>query len=303
MSEIDNILKNYASDNTAVQNNLRKILNHGALGGTGRMVILPVDQGFEHGPDKSFAPNPLGYNPVYHYEVAVETGLSAFAAPLGMLEVIGNNPQIPTILKMNSAALLTSSNIDPNQAITATVDDAIRMGCSAIGYTIYPGSDYFYDMVNKLAPIATAAKQAGLVVVVWSYPRGNGIIKGFEAALDISNYAAHIAALCGAHIIKVKIPDAKIMQKDLQDNSELTAAIENNDKQHMVRLVVRSCFAGKRLVVFSGGATKQKSNLIEEVKAIKNGGGNGSIIGRNAFQRNKTEAIEILNEIIEIYKH
>src|SRR5579872_5966729 len=144
---VKEILSWYGADNTGTLTNLTRLLNHGRLAGTGKLVILPVDQGFEHGPARSFAPNPPAYDPHYHFQLAIEAGLSAYAAPLGMIEAGAATfaGQIPTILKLNSANSLSRLKEDADQAVTGSVADALRLGCSAIGFTIYPGSDAAYD--------------------------------------------------------------------------------------------------------------------------------------------------------------
>jgi len=304
MSEpVKRILDGYESDNPGTKANLARILMHGRLGGTGKLVILPVDQGFEHGPARSFAPNPAAYDPHYHYQLAIDAGLSAYAAPLGFLEAGADSfaGSIPTILKLNSANSLARAKDAPSQAITAGVKDALRLGCAAIGYTIYPGSDAAYDMIGEIAELAREAKSYGLAVVIWSYPRGGALSKPGETAIDICAYAAHMAALLGAHIIKVKPPT---------EHLELEAAKKVYEAQKIdirtlgarVRHVVQSCFGGRRIVVFSGGEAKDLDGLFNEVRAIRDGGGNGSIIGRNTFQRPREEALKMLDTIIQIYQ-
>jgi class I fructose-bisphosphate aldolase len=300
--EVQNILSHYESDNPGTKRNLASILMHGKLGGTGRMLILPVDQGFEHGPDRSFASNPMAYDPHYHYSLAIEAGLNAYAAPLGMLEAGASTfaGAIPTILKMNSANSLAPKDAAPYQAITASVRDALRLGCSAIGFTIYPGSDSAYDMMNEISDMAEEAKSVGLAVVIWSYPRGGDLSKEGETALDIISYGAHMAALMGAHIIKVKPPTDFLENKDAK-KVYLDKNIPKSTLQERIAHVKQACFAGKRLVVFSGGANKSLEDLYMEAKSIHNGGGNGSIIGRNSFQRPREEALKMLNELTKIY--
>jgi len=142
-----------------VKGNLCRILMNGKLGGTGKMIILPVDQGFEHGPARSFAPNPDAYDPHYHYQLAIDAGLNAYAAPLGMLEAGADTyaGQIPTILKVNSANSLIPSVALKDQAITASVDDALRIGASAIGFTVYPGSAAGLDMFEEISAMREEA--------------------------------------------------------------------------------------------------------------------------------------------------
>jgi len=275
----------------------------GKLGGTGKLVILPVDQGFEHGPARSFAKNIEAYDPHYHFQLAIDAGLSAFAAPMGMLEAGADTfaGQIPLIMKTNSSNSLSREQDAPNQAITGSVREAIRLGCSAVGFTIYPGSDDALDMISEVQEMAAEAKDAGLAVVIWSYPRGGDIRKEGETAIDIVAYAAHMAALIGAHIIKVKPPTSHIElieAKKVYSAEKIPIKTLTNRIEH----IVQSCFQGKRLVVFSGGASKNKQGLLNEIKDLYKGGASGSIIGRNSFQRPYKEALELLNEVTDIYK-
>ncbi len=295
---IKNILSRYESDNPGTKANLARILTHGRLGGTGKMIILPVDQGFEHGPARSFSVNPAAYDPHYHYQLAIDAGLNAYAAPLGPLEAGADTfaGQIPTILKVNSSNSWATTK---DQAVTAGVDDALRLGCAAIGFTIYPGSEHFFELIEEIRELSLEAKSFGIPTVIWSYPRGGELTKEGELALDVSAYAAHMAALLGAHIIKVKLPSDNIAQKDAK------AAYEGSDwsaQADRVRHVVQSCFNGRRLVVFSGGATKGVDAVFQDGKDIRDGGGNGSIIGRNTFQRPREDALAMLDRLVRIYK-
>lgn len=296
--QVQAILDKYEGASPAVKANLARILMQGRLGGTGKLVILPVDQGFEHGPARSFAVNPAAYDPHYHYQLAIDAGLSAYAAPLGMLEAGADTfaGQIPTILKVNSSNSWATSI---SQAKTASVADAVRLGCAAIGFTIYPGSDAIFDAMEQIAEMSAEAKMAGIATVIWSYPRGGMLSKEGELALDVGAYAAHMAALLGAHIIKVKLPTDHIEQKDAQKAYEGADWSKQSDR---VRHVVQSSFAGRRIVVFSGGAAKGADAVFQDARDIRDGGGNGSIIGRNTFQRPRDEAIAMLNRIVAIYK-
>ena len=294
---VQKILGNYESDNPGVKANLHRILMQGKLGGTGKLIILPVDQGFEHGPARSFAVNPPAYDPHYHYQIAIDAGLSAYAAPLGMLEAGADTfaGQIPTILKLNSSNSWASG---ANQAVTASVDDALRLGCSAIGFTIYPGSDDVFEMMEEIKELRAEAASVGIATVIWSYPRGGHLPKSGELALDVGAYAAHMAALLGAHIIKVKLPSNHIEQEEAKKAYEGTDWSKQSDR---VRHVVQSSFAGRRIVVFSGGAAKGADAVYQDARDIRDGGGNGSIIGRNTFQRPREEALALLQKIIDIY--
>ena len=293
------ILSGYESENPGVKANLARILMQGRLGGTGKLVILPVDQGFEHGPARSFAPNPPAYDPHYHFDLALEAGLSAYAAPLGMIEAGAGSfaGQIPTILKMNSANSLSRLK---DQAVTASVADALRLGCSAIGFTIYPASDDQFEMMEEIRDLAKEAKASGLAVVVWSYPRGGDLSKESETAVDICAYAAHMACLLGAHIIKVK-PPTEALGLDAAAKVYRDREIPVDTLAARTAHVVQSCFNGRRMVVFSGGEARDTEGLLNEIRQLRDGGATGSIVGRNAFQRPREEALELLGRIVDIY--
>ncbi|MBN8542698.1 MAG: class I fructose-bisphosphate aldolase [Alphaproteobacteria bacterium] len=301
--KVKEILGWYEGASDATKKNLARMLMQGKLGGTGKMVILPVDQGFEHGPARSFAVNPAAYNPHYHFQLALDAGLNAYAAPLGMIEagVDSFKGKLPTILKVNSNNSLAPKDEQPDQAVTATVDDAVRLGCAAIGYTIYPGSAKANDMLEELRELTAEAKAKGLVVVVWSYPRGAGLSKEGETAIDVTAYAAHIAALVGAHIIKVKPPTAHIEQAEAKKVYE-KEKIAVGTLAERIAHIKQTTFGGRRIVIFSGGGAKSNAEVLDEVKGIAAGGGDGSIMGRNAFQRPKAEAESLLNDIINVYK-
>ncbi len=291
------MLAKYESDNPGTKANLARILMHGRLGGTGKLIILPVDQGFEHGPARSFSVNAPAYDPHYHYQLAIDAGLSAFAAPLGMLEAGADTfaGQVPTILKVNSSNSWASG---ANQALTGSVEDALRLGCSAIGFTIYPGSDDCFDMIEEIREMSAEAKSVGIATVIWSYPRGGKLPKSGELALDVGAYAAHMAALLGAHIIKVKLPSDHIEQEDAR---KCYAGQDWSKQADRVKHVVEACFNGRRIVVFSGGAAKGADAVYQDARDIRDGGGNGSIIGRNTFQRERGEAMAMLDKLVNIY--
>ena len=299
---VKDILSWYGADNIGTLTNLSRLLNHGTLAGSGRMVILPVDQGFEHGPARSFAPNPPAYDPRYHFELAIESGCSAYAAPLGFLEAGAREfaGEIPLILKLNDHDVLLEE-ADPTQALTGSVADALRLGCVGIGFTIYPGSLHRLEMYSQIRTIAEEAKRHGLAVVIWSYPRGSGLSKAGETAIDVTAYAAHIAAQLGAHVIKVKLPSAHIEQDAAKKVYE-KERVPIGTPAERVRHVVQSTFNGRRVVIFSGGPTQERDEAVfEEARAIRAGGGFGSIIGRNSFQRGKPDALKFLKTIMDIY--
>ncbi len=301
--KVKEILSWYESDNPGTKANIARMLMQGKLGGTGKMVILPVDQGFEHGPARSFAPNPDAYDPHYHFQLAVDAGLNAYAAPLGMIEAGADTfaGQIPLILKVNSSNSLTPKDQAPNQAITGTVKDALRLGCGAIGFTIYPGSHAVQDMMEEIREMTLEAKSHGLAVVIWSYPRGADISKDGETGVDICAYAAHMAALLGAHIIKVKPPTKHLENGEAKKVYE-KQGIKIDTLADRIAHVKQTTFGGKRIVIFSGGAAKGLNDVYDEIRGLRDGGANGSIIGRNTFQRPREEALAMLAEIIRIFK-
>ena len=301
-TRVKEILSWYASENPGVRTNLARMLNHGTLAGTGRMVILPVDQGFEHGPARSFAVNPAGYDPLYHYQLAIDAGCNAYAAPLGFIEAGAAEfaGDIPLILKMNNHDVLNDEK-DPLSAVTATVKDAQRLGCVAAGFTIYPGSANAQAMYQQCREMIAEARDAGLASVVWSYPRGSSLSKEGETALDVVAYAAQIAAQLGAHIIKVKPPTAHIEQAEAKKAYD-KAGVPMSTLAERVRHVVQSSFDGKRIVIFSGGATRDDDNLLfDEYRQLRDGGAFGSIIGRNSFQRKREHALSFLGTVMKIY--
>lgn len=295
------ILSWYGSDSPGTLTNLARLMNHGTLAGTGKLVILPVDQGFEHGPARSFAPNPPAYDPRYHFELAIESGCNAYAAPLGFLEAGARDfaGQVPLLLKLNDHDVLMDER-DPTQALTGSVADAIRLGCVGIGFTIYPGSMHRLEMYSQIRALAEEAKQHGLVVVLWSYPRGSALSKEGETGIDVTAYAAHIAAQLGAHIIKVKLPSAHIEQAAAKKVYE-KEGVPVGTLAERVRHVVQATFSGRRVVIFSGGPAERDDVVFEEIRGIRDGGGFGSIIGRNSFQRKKPEALKFLRTIMDIY--
>ncbi len=299
---VKQILSWYGSDSPGVKANLARMLNHGSLAGTGKMVILPVDQGFEHGPARSFAPNPDGYDPEYHVNLAIDSGCNAYAAPLGFIEAVADRHagQIPLILKLNNSDTLAKVE-QPCSAVTGSVKDAIRLGCTALGYTIYPGSGFRNRMYEDLRQLILEAKEYGLPTIVWAYPRGAGLSKEGETAVDVSAYAAQISAQLGAHVIKIKPPNPKVEQPEAQKVFE-KHKIPTATLAERVRHCVQSAFNGKRIVIFSGGEAKDTPAVLEEVKGLAEGGAFGSIMGRNAFQRPRGEAIKLLQDVMEIFR-
>jgi fructose-bisphosphate aldolase, class I len=298
---VKQILSWYGSETPGTRTQLYRLLTSGALAGTGKLVILPVDQGFEHGPIRSFASNPAAHDPLYHFQLAIDAGCNAYAAPLGFLEAGAADyaGQIPLILKLNNSDSL--SKVAPCSALTGSVDDALRLGCVGIGFTIYPASELRNTMYEELKELTVEAKAKGLAVIVWSYPRGSGISKEGETAIDVAAYAAHIACQLGAHVVKIKPPTAHIEQPEAKKEIE-KAKIPIGTLAERVRYCVQAAFAGRRIVIFSGGAAKGNDEVLEEIKQLHQGGSFGSIVGRNAFQRSHAAGVGLLKQIIGIYK-
>ncbi len=298
--KVRKILSWYESDNPGSKTNLARILMAGKLGGTGKMVILPVDQGWEHGPARSFAANPPAYDPHYFFKLAIDAGLNAYAAPLGQLEAGADTyaGSVPMILKLNNA---NSHATTKDQAVTASVEDALRLGCAAVGFTMYPGADVQFEMIEEFREIALEAKSCGLAVVLWSYPRGGNLSKEGETAIDVTAYAAHMAAQLGAHIIKVKPPTDFIEQADAKKVYE-AQNIDISTLSARIAHVLQSAFNGRRLVVFSGGAAKGNGEIYNEIRQLRDGGASGSIIGRNSFQRSREDALKLLADVVRIYQ-
>lgn len=292
------MLSHYERDCPGTKANLARLLMHGQLGGTGRLLVLPVDQGFEHGPTQSFAPNPPAYDPHYMFRLAAEARLSALAAPLGLLESGADSfaGTVPLILKANSANRLARA---PDQAVAATVRDALQLGCAAIGFTVYFGADAQYEQIEEVREAIAEARAHGLAVVVWAYPRGGDLSKESRTALDVVSYAVHMAALMGAHIIKTKAPDAHLARDDARDAFR---EVQTSSLSARVSHVMRCAFEGRRIVLFSGGGAKNENDILDEVRAIHSGGGNGSIIGRNSFQRPQAASVNMLNGIASVYR-
>jgi class I fructose-bisphosphate aldolase len=245
--------------------------------------------------------NPAGYDPDYHFELAIESACNARRparrAPRQRRSLRRGRPAHPEAQQPRDL----HDEKDPVSVQTGSVGDALQLGCVAIGYTIYPGSASSGRMYEQIRALTEEAHTSGLAVVVWSYPRGSSLSKEGETAIDVCAYAAQISAQLGADIIKVKLPTAHIEQDAARKVYE-KEKVEIATLADRVRHVVQSSFAGKRIVIFSGGAKTGDAELMDQMRAIRDGGGFGSIIGRNSFQRPKAEAVKLLRSIMEIYK-
>lgn len=291
------ILAHYDGEPPGVKASLARLLMHGRTGGSGALLILPVDQGVEHGPARSFAVNPAAYDPHYVFELAGEAELSALAAPLGLLSTGADRfaGTVPLILKANSGNSLAT---EQDQAVTASVRDALRLGCTAIGFTIYPGSPHQFDMFEEVRDSIAEARACGLAVIVWAYPRGGDLAEEDENALDIVAHAAQIAVQLGAHIVKVKLPTERVA-RSANRAAYAASGVDYATPVNRVAHIMQAALAGRRLVVFSGGPARDNASILADAAAIRSGGGHGSIIGRNSFQRPRQEALTMLADLAD----
>ena len=230
--------------------------------------------------------------------------LSAYAAPLGFIEGGAGTfaGAIPTILKVNSANSLARAKEAPSQAVTASVKDALRLGCAAIGFTIYPGSDAAYTMMEEIAEMGREAKAHGLAVVMWSYPRGGAISKNGETAMDICAYAAHMAALLGAHIIKVKPSRPSSSSSTRPRKSTSSRRSTSRPRPSGSRMSCSPASTAGASSCSRAARRRMLDGVYSEARAVRDGGANGSIIGRNTFQRPREDALKRLEHIIRIYR-
>lgn len=296
------ILADYAGEPAGVLVNLARMLEHGTMAGTGKLVVLPVDQGVEHGPSRSFCGQPGGMDPLWHARLAIDAGCSAHAAPLGALARVAAvlPAQVPLILKLNGAETLSARD-DASSSAMATVGDALRLGCSAVGLTLYPGSKSTEQGYTYARDVIREARAVGLPTIVWAYPRGAGLAKQDEQAIDVVAYAAHIACQLGAHIVKVKPPSAHIAQPEAAAALQ-QAHIALTSLAQRVAYIKQCCFSGTRLVLFSGGAARAEQAVMDEVQQLAAGGADGCIVGRNAFQRPPKEGRALLSNIMQVLR-
>ena len=300
---VKQILSWYSSDNVGVKTNLARLMNHGTLAGTGKFVILPVDQGFEHGPARSFAPNPPAYDPDYHFQLAIDSGCNAYAAPLGSLEASADKFAGPDPAHPQAEQLRHARQDGPAlQRGHRHVKDARAPRLLAIGYTIYPGSGARNSDVRGPPRAHPRGEGRGPADGRLGVPARRGPLEGRRDRPSTSSaYAAQISCQLGAHVIKVKPPKDFIEQAEAKKVFE-KYGIPTKTLADRVKHVVQSAFNGKRIVIFSGGEAKGTDELLEDVRGIAAGGGFGSIMGRNAFQRPRAEALKLLADVMDIFR-
>lgn len=293
-----------------VLRNLQSIYNHGRLGGTGYVSILPVDQGIEHTAGASFAPNPIYFDPENIVRLAIEGGCNAVASTLGVLGVVARKyaHKIPFIVKINHNELMTFPN-KFDQIMFANVHQAADMGAAAVGATIYFGSEESSRQIMEVSEAFHMAHELGMATVLWCYLRNNAFKKDgtdYHAAADLTSQANHLGVTIEADIIK---------QKQAENNGGFTAI--NFAKTHkavystlttdhpidLTRYQIAGCYMGKIGLINSGGASGDNDFRDAARTAVinKRAGGTGLISGRKAFQRPMEEGVKLLNVIQDVY--
>jgi fructose-bisphosphate aldolase, class I len=264
--------------------------------GNGTLLFLPIDQGIEHGP-RDFFPNPASKDPEYQFRLAAEAGYSAIACQIGLAEKYYPDyaGQVPLLLKVNGKTDVPSSD-DALSTCNASVEDAVRLGADAVGYTLYVGSPRQDADLEQLRQVRQDCDRFGMPLVVWAYPRGAALDKkGGQTTFYAIDYAARMAMEMGADVVKLNMP------KIDPEKDKLTPAPYNEmevSQEEAVRQVVES--AGRSLVVLSGGSRIDDDKLLEQTRYIMEAGGSGVIYGRNVWQRGHSEATEIIEQIKEI---
>jgi len=294
-----------------VLRNMQTLFNHGRLGGTGYLSVLPVDQGIEHTAGASFAPNPMYFDPENIVKLAHEAGCNAVASTVGVLGAVARKyaHKIPFIVKINHNELLTYPNTY-DQILFGSVDQAFEMGAVAVGATIYFGSDESDRQIQEISEAFDYAHELGLVTVLWCYLRNSAFkTKGddYHTAADMTGQANHLGVTIQADIIKQKQPttDGGFKALDFAKTDEkVYTQLSGDHPIDQTRYQVICNFAGRSGLINSGGASKGKGDLEAAVRTAvinKRAGGMGLISGRKAFQRPMEEGIEVLQAIQEVY--
>ncbi len=264
--------------------------------GQGTLLLLPIDQGIEHGP-RDFFPNPASKDPEYEFSLAAEAGYSAIACQIGLAEKYYPDyaGQVPLLLKVNGKTDLPPSD-EAFSTVNASVEDAVRLGADAVGYTLYVGSPRQDQDLLQLKSVREDCDRFGMPLVVWAYPRGSAVKgKGGQDSFYAIDYAARMAMEMGADVVKLNMPK-------INPDSDKDAPAPYNElevsQEEAVRQVVES--AGRSLVVLSGGSKVDDDQLLGQTRMIMEAGGSGVIYGRNVWQRERSEAMEIVEQIKEI---
>jgi len=298
----------------AVLGNLQQIFNHGTLGGTGYVSILPVDQGIEHSAGASFAPNPIYFDPENIVKLGLEGGCNAVASTLGVLGAVSRKyaHKIPFILKINHNEFLSYPN-KYDQLLFANVEQAFNMGARAIGATIYFGSNESARQIQEISAAFAHAHELGLATILWCYLRNSAFNvkddKDYHVSADLTGQANHLGVTIEADIIKQKLPENNGGYNALKFGKTHKAVYEKLSSDHpidLTRYQVANCYMGRAGLINSGGAStgKGESDLKEAVKTAvinKRAGGMGLISGRKAFQKSMSEGVALLNAIQSVY--
>jgi class I fructose-bisphosphate aldolase len=263
--------------------------------GNGTLLLLPIDQGIEHGP-RDFFPNPASKDPEYQFRLAAEAGYSAIACQIGLASKYYPDyaGQVPLILKVNGKTDVPSSD-EALSTTNASVEDAVRLGADAVGYTLYVGSPRQDDDLHQLKGVREDCDRYGMPLVIWAYPRGSAIDKkGGRDSFYAIDYGARMAMEMGADVVKLNMPKFSDKDKDAPaPYNELEVS-----KEEAIRQCVES--AGRSLVVLSGGSKADDEAVIAQTRAVMEGGGSGVIYGRNVWQREWNAALEMIEQIKEI---
>src|ERR671915_17314 len=264
--------------------------------GNGTLMLLPIDQGIEHGP-RDFFPNPASKDPGYQFRLAAEAGYSALACQIGLAEKYYPDyaGQVPLILKVNGKTDVPPSD-DALSTCNASVEDAVRLGADAVGYTLYVGSPRQDADLHQLKGVREDCDRYGMPLVIWAYPRGSAIAtKGGQNSFYAIDYAARLAMEMGADVVKLNMPK-------IDPDKDKDAPAPYNEMEVTQEEAIRQCVesAGRSLVVLSGGSKVDDEQLLEQTRFIMEAGGSGVIYGRNVWQREWSEALEIIEQIKEI---
>jgi class I fructose-bisphosphate aldolase len=294
-----------------VLRNLQSLYDHGRLGGTGYLSILPVDQGIEHSAGASFAPNPAYFDPEKIVELAVEGGCNAVASTIGGLGAVSRRwaHRIPFIVKLNHNELLTYPN-EYDQTMFGSPRVAWEMGAAAVGATIYFGSEQSRRQIVEVSEAFEEAHSLGMFTVLWCYLRNSAFKKDgvdYSVAADLSSQANHIGVTIEADIIKQKLPEVNNGYGALdygQTNPRVYSELTTDHPIDLTRYQVANCYMGRAPLINSGGASSGAGDLAQAVRTAvvnKRAGGVGLITGRKAFQRPTAEGIELLNAVQDVY--
>jgi len=293
-----------------VLRNLQAIFDHGRLGGTGFVSILPVDQGIEHSAGASFAPNPIYFDPERIVELAIEGGCNAVASTLGVLGSVARKyaPKIPMLLKLNHNELLTYPN-KFDQVMFAQVEQAADMGCAAVGATIYYGSEEATRQIQEVSEAFHIAHQLGMVTFLWCYLRNSAFKKDgtdYHAAADLTSQANHLGVTIEADVIKQKQAETNGGYTALgfgKTHPKVYSELTSDHPVDLVRYQVANCYMGRAGLINSGGASGS-DDLAQAVRTAvinKRAGGMGLISGRKAFQKPMEEGVALLHAIQDVY--